>query len=162
MFSQNPSVSKSNRLHVVNCHFPLLIWGIFYRFLLNFCKVLTSNSTGSSVSTGQFQWSQRLLGITTGWDPSVCTSNRLHVDILRFSFIWLGYILQIPPKWPVTFLQSWTSTVYFSNYTGSSVTNCRFSTIIGSVLLVHCWPADEWEMLQVNICFCLTIDLQQQ
>ena len=28
----------------------------------------------------------------TGWDPSVCKSNRLHVDILRFSFIKLGYI----------------------------------------------------------------------
>ena len=27
-----------------------------------------------------------------GWDPSVCKSNRLHVDILRFSFIKLGYI----------------------------------------------------------------------
>ena len=38
------------------------------------------------------QWSGRFLGIT-GWDPSVCKSNRLHVDILQFSFIKLGYIL---------------------------------------------------------------------
>ena len=30
---------------------------------------------------------------TTGWDPSVCKSNRLHVEIVRFSFIKLGYIL---------------------------------------------------------------------
>ena len=28
-----------------------------------------------------------------GWDPSVCKSGRLHVDILRFSFIKLGYVL---------------------------------------------------------------------
>ena len=28
-----------------------------------------------------------------GGDPSVCKSKRLHVDILRFSFIKLGYIL---------------------------------------------------------------------
>ena len=28
-----------------------------------------------------------------GWDPSVCKSNRLHVDILRVFFIKLGYIL---------------------------------------------------------------------
>ena len=26
----------------------------------------------------------------TGWDPSVCKCNRLHVHILRFSFIKLG------------------------------------------------------------------------
>ena len=38
------------------------------------------------------QWSGRFLGVI-GWDPSVCKSNRLHVDILRFSFIKLGYIL---------------------------------------------------------------------
>ena len=29
----------------------------------------------------------------TGWDPSVCQSNRLHIHILRFSCINLGYIL---------------------------------------------------------------------
>ena len=27
------------------------------------------------------------------WDPIVCKSNQLHVDILRFFFIKLGYIL---------------------------------------------------------------------
>ena len=37
------------------------------------------------------QWSGRFLGITS-WDPSVCKSKRLHVDILRFSYIKLGYI----------------------------------------------------------------------
>ena len=34
------------------------------------------------------RWSGRFLGITIGWDPSVCKCNRLHVDdILRFFFI---------------------------------------------------------------------------
>ena len=38
----------------------------------------------------------------------------------------------MPLKWSVIFLRSWTSTGYISNSTGSSVTNCRFSLIIGS------------------------------
>ena len=68
------------------------------------------------------QGSERFLGIT-GWDPSVCKPNRLHVPIRRFSFIILWYILYIPLKWSVIFLQSWrTSTGYFSNSTGSFVT----------------------------------------
>ena len=75
------------------------------------------------------QWSGRFSGIT-GWYPSVCKSNWLYVDILRFSFIDLGYIPYIPLKWPVIFLQSWTSTGYFSNLTGSPATNCWFSPII--------------------------------
>ena len=75
------------------------------------------------------QWSGRFLGIT-GWDPNVWKPNRLHVDILRFSFVELGYILQIPLKRSVIFLQSCTSTGYFSNSAGSLVTNCRFSPII--------------------------------
>ena len=68
------------------------------------------------------QWPGRLLG-STGWDPSVCKSDRSHVHILRFSCIKLWYILYISLKWLVIFLQSWTST-------GSSLTNCRFSPII--------------------------------
>ena len=53
----------------------------------------------------------------TGWDPGVCKSNRLHVDVLRFSCIKIGgYILEIPLKWSVVSLQSWTSS------TGSFVT----------------------------------------
>jgi hypothetical protein len=75
----------------------------------------------------------RFLGIA-GWDPSVCKSNRLNVDILQFSFIKFGHILQIPLKWSVIFLQFWTSTGYFSNSTGSLVTNCRFSPVIDAPL----------------------------
>jgi hypothetical protein len=88
------------------------------------------------------QWLGRFLGII-GWDPSVCKSNRWHVDIHRFFLIKLGYILQIPLKWSVIFLLSWTSTSYFSNSTGSSVTNCRFpwSLVITSAKrdILH-WP----------------------
>ena len=62
-------------------------------------------------------------------------SNRLHVDVLRFAFIKLGYILQIPLQRSVIFLQSWSSTGYFSNSTGSSVTKCRFSMIIAYPIL---------------------------
>ena len=40
--------------------------------------------------------------------------NRLHVDIFRFCFIRLTYILQIPLKWSVNFLKSPTSTGYVS------------------------------------------------
>ena len=76
------------------------------------------------------QWSGRFLGII-GWDPSVCKSNRLHVHILGFSIIELRYIPYIILKLLVIFLQSWTSTGYFSNSTGSFVTNCRFILITG-------------------------------
>ena len=75
-------------------------------------------------------WLGRFWGIS-GWDPSVCKSNWLHVDILRFSLIKLRYIMQIPLKWSVSLLHSWTSTGYFSNSTGSFVPNRRFSPIIG-------------------------------
>ena len=82
------------------------------------------------------QWSGRFLGIIR-WDPSVCKSNQwLHVDILWFAFIKMGYILWIPLKWSVIFLQSWTSPGYFSNSNGSFVSNCRFSPIITRGL---CW-----------------------
>ena len=37
---------------------------------------------------------------------------------------------KVKVKWSRIFLQSWTSTRYFSNSTGSSGTNCRFSLII--------------------------------
>ena len=80
------------------------------------------------VSVGQ--WSGRFLGII-GQDPSVCKSDRLHVDILRFSFTKLGYILWITLKWSVILLQSGASIGYFSKSTGWFVTNYRFFPIIG-------------------------------
>ena len=69
-----------------------------------------SPSPNRVTQSGFHRWSGRFLGITTGWDPSVCKSNRLCVHILQFfSFIELGYIIQIPLTWTVIFLQSWTN-----------------------------------------------------
>ena len=80
--------------------------------------------------TGWSQWSGRFLSII-GWDPSVCKSNRLHVGTIRFFYLNLRYIPWIPLKWSVILLKSWTAAIFPSNSTGSSVTNCRFSSIIG-------------------------------
>ena len=45
------------------------------------------------LSLSRSEWSDGFLSITS-WDPSVCMSNRLHVDdILRFTSIKSGYIL---------------------------------------------------------------------
>ena len=92
------TLSRTNLVMVSMCNFPPI--------LAHNCPVHY---------TTQDQWPGRFLGII-GWDPSVCRSNRLHVDdILRFSFIELGYILWIPLKWLVVLVQSWwTSTGYFS------------------------------------------------
>ena len=48
------------------------------------------------------------------------------------AFIHLRYILWIPLEWLVNCLNSWTSTGYFSNSTGSSATNRRFFPDIAS------------------------------
>ena len=82
------------------------------------------------------QWSGRFFGHNRL--RSKCLQDyRLHVDILQFSFIKLGYILQSPLKWSVIFLQSWTPTSYFSISTGSSVTNCLNVSIL--VLMYQYW-----------------------
>ena len=88
---------------------------------------LTASSPQYRQKIGR-QWSGRFLGIIGG-DPSVCKSNRLHVDILQFSFIRVGHFPWIRLKRSVVFPQLWTSTSYFSNSTGSLVSNCRFSPI---------------------------------
>ena len=61
-------------------------------------------------------------------DASDSKSNCLHVDIFRFCFTnKLGYILlQIHLKRSVVLLKCRTSTGYFSNSAGSSVTNRRW------------------------------------
>ena len=114
-------------------------WGIWiHAFCINVSTLFTLQWSWYKVvvSMNQLclhQWSERFLGIT-GWDPSVCKSNRLHVHILRFSFIKLGYSLYIPLKLSAIFLHSWTSTGYVSNSTRSFVTSCRFSLIRGLYL----------------------------
>ena len=45
--------------------------------------------------------------------------HRYHVDIFQFPSLKLGYILQIPLKWVVIFLNPWASTGSSSNSTGS-------------------------------------------
>ena len=51
------------------------------------------SNTGQCLSL-LHQWLGSFLSIN-GWDPSVCKSNRLHVDILRFSFIKLARVYSI-------------------------------------------------------------------
>ena len=67
------------------------------------------------------------MGIT-GWEPSVCKSNRLRVDILRLSFI-KPYSIKFS-KMIDNFHGVLNINRLFSNSIGSSVTNCRFSPII--------------------------------
>ena len=71
-------------------------------------------------------------------------TNRLRSEFLQvqpvgymlttFGFLLLNwgifFYIYIPLNWSVIFLQSWTSTSYFSNSTSSSVTNCQFSPIL--------------------------------
>ena len=82
----------------------------------------------------------------------VSKSNRLHVDIVRFFFINLKYNLYIFLKWSVIFLKSWTSTGYFSNSTGSSVTSGWFSPFIPGI--AGCW--------QNNLVFTINAYIQDQ
>ena len=65
--------------------------------LLSLCRERIAGFAIQTSDWGYF-WAQII-----GWDPSVCKSNRLHVDILRFSFIKLGYIPYILLKWSVIF-----------------------------------------------------------
>ena len=78
----------------------------------------------------------RFLGIV-GWDPSVSKSNCLCVDIVWISFTtFKRWTIDLSLKWSIIFLQSWTSTGYFSNSTGSSVTSGWFSSVVALVILL--------------------------
>ena len=108
--------------------------GYYKCFLsLSLCKPMFSPKTIMNQCPGRF------LSITSQY-PSVLKSNRLHVQILSCSLIKLGILYrQSPLNWSVIFLQSWTSAGYFSHSTGSSVTNCRFSPIIGMNVCFSIW-----------------------
>ena len=67
-----------------------LPWHPYYACRLSI--VASCFRTSVFVSVRLRQCSGRVLGVI-GWDPSVCKSNRLHVDILWVSFIELGYII---------------------------------------------------------------------
>ena len=76
----------------------------FFTLMSEYCTIeeehrkshYSSSRNGKKGYLGTFlhrgkQWSRRFLGMIV-WDPSVCKSNRLHIDILQFSFIRLGGI----------------------------------------------------------------------
>ena len=114
-----------------------LPWGIVGATECYMCAFIQKWSGGKM---DQIRSPGRFLGITTGWDPSVGKSNRFacrHPPVILFK---LGYMVEIPLKWSIIFLQSPTSTGYFSNSTGSSVTDCRFSQVIDHLRPVE--PSD--------------------
>ena len=92
------------------------------------------------------QWSERFFGIITGGHPSVCKSNRYNMLTSSDSPLNRGTFHKFLKKWPVISLQSlWTSTGgYFSNSTGSFVTNCRFCPITDGNLTGVEWSGVDW------------------
>ena len=77
-----------------------------------------------------------------------------------------GIFYEIPVKWSVIFLQSWTSTSYSSNSTGSSVTNCRSPRsliwTLPNVGLNQCWSAMWQHILKNNHLFKATAGIYIQ
>ena len=73
-----------------------------------------------------------IFGIS-GWDPSVCKSNRSHVDNLRFSFINLVFLYYSmnSSKMIGEFPAISNFNRLFLTLNRFIVTNCRFSSIIG-------------------------------
>ena len=77
---------KGKRLRFFFAMFSTSEWSYGGEFRCYDC--LSINDVCLSVGYYE-QWSGGFLGITC-WDPSVCKSNRLYVNILLFSFINLG------------------------------------------------------------------------
>jgi hypothetical protein len=75
--------------------------------------------------------------------------NRVHVVIFQFFLINVRHIPQIPLKWSVIFLNSWTSTSYCSNSTGSSVTSGWL------VVPVHCVYVHFQSEIEADLTWCL-------
>ena len=82
---------------------------------------------------GHYQLSSQCLQV----QPVMCW----HPPVLLY---WIGVYSVNSSKTIRLFLQSWTPSSYFSNLTGSFVTNCRISPIIGSYIsqIFH----DMWRM----------------
>ena len=78
-WKQNRKMSTCNRLDLES----------FGSWLTLYIYICPKTSRALMPTNGR----RDFFGIITGWEPSVCKSNRLHVDILWFSFIKLGYIL---------------------------------------------------------------------
>ena len=85
------------------------------------CHINSVWQSSNRDNIGIITMSGRFLGII-GWDPSVSKSNWLHLDIFRFFFIHLRFILWNPLSRWVVFLKFWISPGYLLNSTGSCVT----------------------------------------
>ena len=94
---------RNNRLKLeTSGKLPIILWGIYrikqkmytsHKWKQNWKMSTCNQPVGFRITRILTnQWTGRFLGIT-GRDPSFCKSIRLQVDILRFSFIKLGYIL---------------------------------------------------------------------
>ena len=69
-------------IHVMAGHFRVQGLNIYFIYKNRLQQIWIS--TGLRLFCAWNQWLGGFLGIITGCDPSVCKSNRLHVDILRF------------------------------------------------------------------------------
>ena len=95
---------------------------------IHVCSKMRSNQDGFFIELGsligEIFGQNRLRSYCLQVQPVTCWHPPV---FLRFSFIKLGHFLFI-------FLQSWTSTGYFSNSASSFVAICHFSLIIGCSL----------------------------
>ena len=83
------------------------------------------------VHTSNLTLPVKFLGIV-GQDPSESKFNQLHVHmIFRLCFYSFQVYSMDLLNWSAILMKSQTSTNYFSNSTGSYVTNCRFSPSSG-------------------------------
>ena len=104
--------------------------------------------TPRSIITCCSQYHGRFLGIISH-NHSVSKSTWLRVVIFQFFFKFNWSIFHtFLSKWLVIFLKSWTSTGFFSNSTGSSLSSDWVSPFIGCSMTLH---------VQYIVHKCLTI-----
>ena len=86
------------------------------------------------------------------WSKSrVSKSNWLHIVIFRFVFINVESNPKIPLKWSVIFMHSWTSTNYFSNSIGSSITTLNIPISEGGINSNHMHNLAKYQRAKVAI-----------
>ena len=132
---QHPSDSKSNRLHVDIFRFrvrhnPKLLDDA--REIPKTKEEVGGSITGCKISyrlgINLVRWGQ-LPHALWRWHVGLLSQklkNKKKVYIFWFCFIHLTYVLYFPLKWLTILVKSWAPTSYFSNSTGSSITNRRF------------------------------------
>ena len=99
---------------------------------MSFWEIVMKTTLSFAEENAPNQWSGRFLGMI-GWDPSVCKSNQLHVDILRFSFIlslaaYSTYYSKMIGDSPD--ISNFNRLFLKLNWCIRNLTNCRFSPII--------------------------------